>query len=265
MTDIHVLSGPGRTVPHPEVRRIEIADLGDALRRGYADFAAFPSFAVFLCLIYPVIGFALGGLMFGTNMLPLIYPFAAGFALIGPIAALALYEMSRQREAGREPDVSHAFDVVKSPSMPAILAVSALLIGLFVAWVATAQALHTAIMGPAWPASPTEFINGILTTREGWTLIAVGNLVGAVFAVIGFALSVVSFPLLLDRDVGAVAAVSTSLRVLAANPGTMALWGIVVAALLLLGSIPFFLGLAIVMPLLGHATWHLYRKVVVAP
>jgi uncharacterized membrane protein len=262
MTDIHILSGPGHTVPHPDIRRIAASDLWDALARGYDDFAAFPSFAVFLCLIYPVIGFALGGLMFGTNMLPLVYPFAAGFALIGPIAALALYEMSRQREAGSEPDVAHAFDVVKSPSMPAILAVSALLIALFVAWVAAAQALHTAIMGPTWPASPMEFINGILTTREGWTLIIAGNLVGAVFAVVGFALSVVSFPLLLDRDVGAVAAVSTSLRAVAANPGTMALWGIIVAALLLLGSIPFFLGLAIVMPLLGHATWHLYRKVV---
>jgi len=262
MTDIHVLSGPGHSLPHPAVRRIEASDLRDALARGYQDFAAFPSFAVFLCLIYPLIGFALGGLMFGTNMLPLVYPFAAGFALVGPIAALALYEMSRQREAGNAPDIDHAFDVVKSPSMPAILAVSALLIALFVVWVATAQALHTAIMGPRWPDNPAEFLRNILTTRDGWTLIVVGNLVGAIFAVVAFALSVVSFPLLLDRDVGALAAVTTSLRVVAANPGTMALWGIIVAGLLLLGSIPFFLGLAIVMPLLGHATWHLYRKVV---
>jgi uncharacterized membrane protein len=262
MTDIHVLSGPGHTVPHPGIRRIAASDLWDALARGYQDFAAFPSFAVFLCLIYPIIGFALGGLMFGTNMLPLVYPFAAGFALVGPIAALALYEMSRQREAGHEPDIAHAFDVVKSASMPAILAVSALLIALFIAWVAAAQALHTAIMGPVWPTAPMDFINGILTTREGWTLIIVGNLIGALFAVVAFALSVVSFPLLLDRDVGAVAAVTTSLRAVAANPGPMALWGIIVAALLLAGSIPFFLGLAVVMPLLGHATWHLYRKVV---
>jgi uncharacterized membrane protein len=262
MSDIHVIAGPGRTVPHPEIRRIDAADLKDSLRQGYADFAEFPSFAVFLCLIYPIIGFALGGLVFGTNMLPLAFPFAAGFALVGPIAALALYEMSRQREAGRVPDIGHAFDVVKSPSMPAILAVSALLIALFVVWVATAQALHTAIMGPAWTDDPAEFIRNILTTREGWTLIVAGNLVGALFAVVAFVIGVVSFPLLLDRDVGALAAVTTSLRAVAANPGTMALWGIIVAGLLVLGSIPFFLGLAVVMPLLGHATWHLYRKVV---
>jgi uncharacterized membrane protein len=262
MSDIHIWSGPGHSLPHPGIRSIETSDLWDALARGYADFAACPSFAVFLCLIYPIIGFALGALMFGTNMLPLVYPSAAGFALVGPVAALALYEMSRQREAGSAPDVSHAFDVVKSPSMPAILAVSALLIALFVAWIATAQALHTAIMGPTWPATPAEFLRGILATREGWTLIIVGNLVGALFAIVAFALSVVSFPLLLDRDVGAVAAVTTSLRAVAANPGTMTLWGIIVAGLLLLGSIPFFLGLAVVMPLLGHATWHLYRKVV---
>ena len=262
MSDIHVISGPGHTLPHPGIRRIAVSDLKDALARGYADFAEFPSFAVFLCLIYPIIGFALGGLVFGTNMLPLAYPFAAGFALVGPIAAIGLYEMSRQREAGHTPDVSHAFDVVRSPSMPAILAVSALLIAIFVVWVGTAQALHNAIMGPIWPATTSEFLRQILTTREGWTLIVVGNAVGAVFALVAFVIGAVSFPLLLDRDVGALAAILTSVRAVAANPGTMAIWGLIVAALLLLGSIPFFLGLAIVMPLLGHATWHLYRKVV---
>jgi uncharacterized membrane protein len=263
MSDIHVLAGPGHTLPHPEIRTIDTPDLVDALKRGYADFVAFPSFAVFLCLIYPVVGFALGALVFGTNLLPLAYPLAAGFALIGPIAALGLYEMSRQREAGHAPDVSHAFDVVRSHSMPAILAVSALLIALFVCWIAVAQSLYTAIMGPAWPASPAEFLRNIVTTREGWTLIFFGNIAGLVFAVVAFAVSAVSFPLLLDRDVGALAAIATSVRAVAANSGTMTLWGITVAGLLFLGSIPFFLGLAIVVPLLGHATWHLYRKVVV--
>jgi uncharacterized membrane protein len=262
MSDIHVISGPGHTLPHPGIRTIEVSDLKDALARGYSDLAAFPSYPIFLCLIYPIVGFALGGLAFGKNMLPLIYPLAAGFALIGPIAALGLYEMSRRREAGGEPDVTHAFDVVRSPSMPAILAVSALLVALFVAWIATAQALYTAIMGPVWPDDPVVFIRNIVTTREGWMLIFLGNMIGAVFAVVAFALSVISFPLLLDRDVGALAAIETSLRAVAANSGPMTVWGLIVAALLLLGSIPFFIGLAVVMPLLGHATWHLYRKVV---
>ena len=262
MSDIHVIAGPGRTVPHPEIRTIDTADLMDALKRGYADFVEFPSFAVFLCLIYPVVGFALGALVFGTNLLPLAFPLAAGFALIGPIAALGLYEMSRQREAGHAPDINHAFDVVKSPAMPAILAVSALLIALFVAWIATAQAMYTAIMGPVWPDTPGEFLRNIMTTREGWTLIFFGNIVGLLFAVVAFTISAVSFPLLLDRDVGALAAIVTSVRAVAANSGTMTLWGTLIAGLLFVGSIPFFLGLAIVVPLLGHASWHLYRKVV---
>lgn len=262
MSDIHILAGPGHTVPHPEIRTIEPSDIVDALRRGYADLAEFPSFAVFLCLIYPVVGFALGAMVFGTNLLPLAYPLAAGFALIGPIAALGLYEMSRQREAGHAPDIGHAFDVVKSPAMPAILAVSALLIGLFVIWIMTAHALYTAIMGPVWVDSASEFLRNILTTREGWTLIFFGNIVGLLFAVVAFAISAVSFPLLLDRDVGALAAITTSVRAVAANSGTMTLWGLVIAGLLFLGSIPFFLGLAVVVPLLGHATWHLYRKLV---
>jgi uncharacterized membrane protein len=262
MSDIHVLSGPGHTVPHPGIRTIDTSDLMDALKRGYADFIELPSFAVFLCLIYPVVGFALGAVVFGTNLLPLAFPLVAGFALIGPVAALGLYEMSRQREAGHAPDINHAFDVVKSPSMPAILAVSALLIGLFVAWIAVAQAMYTAIMGPVWPDTPAEFLRNIVTTREGWTLIFFGNMVGLIFAVIAFAISAVSFPLLLDRDVGALAAITTSVRAVADNSGTMTLWGILIAGLLFLGSIPFFLGLAVVVPLLGHASWHLYRKVV---
>ena len=262
MSQIHVIAGPDNTVPHPAIRTIEISDLWDALRLGYDDFMEFPSFAVFLCLIYPLIGFALGALTFGENMLPLFYPLAAGFALIGPIAALGLYEMSRQREAGQKPDLSHAFDVVKSPSMPAILAVSALLIALFVGWIAAAQALHGAIMGPAISQSPSAFLRAILTTREGWMLIFFGNMVGAVFAVVAFLIGAISFPLLLDRDVGALAAVETSARAVSANSGPMTLWGIIIATLLLLGSIPFFLGLAVVMPLLGHASWHLYRKLV---
>ena len=262
MSQIHVYAGPDNTVPHLAVRSVEPADLWDALKHGYDDFAACPSFAVFLCIIYPLIGFALGGLSFGTNMLPLLYPLAAGFAIVGPIAALGLYEMSRQREAGRAPDIAHAFDVVKSPSMPAILAVSALLIALFVAWLASAHALYTAIMGPDWPATPVAFLRNILTTREGWMLIFFGNIVGGIFAVAAFFVGAISFPLLLDRDVGALAAIETSARAVAANSGTMTLWGIIIAALLLLGSIPFFIGLAVVMPLLGHASWHLYRKLV---
>jgi uncharacterized membrane protein len=102
----------------------------------------------------------------------------------------------------------------------------------------------------------------VLTTPEGYRLIVVGNAVGFIFAVVAFALSAVSFPLLLDRHVGVAAAIVTSVRAVLKNPVTMAAWGLLVAVALAIGSLPFFIGLAVVMPVLGHATWHLYRKVV---
>jgi uncharacterized membrane protein len=106
------------------------------------------------------------------------------------------------------------------------------------------------------------FVSDVLTTRAGWTMIVVGCGVGFLFAALVLTISVVSFPLLLDRDVGVEAAVATSARVVRTNPVAMAAWGLIVAAGLVVGSLPLLLGLVIVMPVLGHATWHLYRRVV---
>jgi uncharacterized membrane protein len=238
------------------------ADLIDALAKGWNDFSAMPSHALFMCAIYPVIGLVLAGLTLGFATLPLLFPLAAGFALIGPIAAMGLYELSRRREAGLTTAASDALDVLHSPSIGAIVALGALLMIIFVVWVATARAIYVANFGYAAPASIGELVNDLLFTPGGWNLIVVGNGVGFLFAVVAMAVSVVSFPLLLDRDVGAAVALMTSVRVVAANPATMALWGLIVAVMLLIGSLPLFIGLAVVLPLLGHATWHLYRKVV---
>ena len=262
MPQLHVIAGADARPARPAIRRISAADLWDALARGYADFSAVPSHAVFLCLIYPLVGAFLGGLTLGYNVLPLAYPLMAGFAVLGPIAALGLYELSRRREAGSEADISHAFDVLHSPSFPAIAALGALLMILFLAWIATAQAIYQSLFGVLPPESITQFLRDVLTTSNGWKLIIIGNAVGFLFALASFVISVVSFPLLLDRDVGAAVAVATSVRTVLANPMTMALWGLIVTGLLVLGALPFFVGLAVVIPVLGHATWHLYRKVV---
>ena len=264
MAQIHVIGGAGERLEVPAVRRIEFSDLGDALAKGWDDFSAMPSHAIFLCLIYPLVGVFLIGLAFGYSVLPLLFPLAAGFALIGPVAAVGLYELSRRREAGLDSHWTHAFDVLRSSSLPAIIALGLLLMGIFLAWLGSAQALYQSLFGYLPPQSYAQFIQDIFTTRAGWQLIIWGNLIGFGFAVWALIISVVSFPLLVDRDVGAAAAITTSVRAVAANPVTMAAWGLIVAALLLIGSLPAFMGLAVVMPVLGHATWHLYRKVVQA-
>lgn len=264
MAQPHILVGQSETAAEPVVRRISPSDLLDALSQGLRDFAEMPSHALFLCVIYPVIGIVLASAMLGFSVLPLLYPLAAGFALLGPIAAIGLYELSRRREAGLESSAENALDVVHSPSIGAIVALGALLTVIFLTWMATANAIYVSYFGYARPESVASFLHDVFFTSAGWGLIIVGNLVGFLFAVVVLVISAVSFPLLIDRDVGAAVALLTSVRAVLANPVTMALWGVIVAGLLFLGSLPFFVGLAVVLPVLGHATWHLYRKVVVS-
>jgi len=258
----NIFVGAGTRPAHPVIRKIGLADLRDALAKGADDFYAMPTHAIFLCIIYPFVGFALARLAFGYSILPLLYPLASGFALVGPIAALGLYELSRRREAGLETSATRAFDVFESSSIGAVAVLAILLLIIFVVWVAVADAIYVANFGYASPPSVGAFLKDVLTTRPGWNLIIVGNGLGLLFAILVLTISVVSFPLLLDRDVGAAVALLTSIRAVAHNPLTMMVWGLIVAALLVVGSLPLFFGLTVVMPLLGHATWHLYRKVV---
>ena len=258
----HLLLGAGEAPAELTVNRIGFSDLKDALRRGLDDFIAMPTHAMFLAAIYPIVGLLIARLAFGYSILPLLYPLVTGFALVGPLAALGLYELSRRREAGLETSAGHALDVVDSSSIGALVALGLLLLGLFVLWIAFANAIYIANFGYAPPASIGSFVHDVLTTRAGWNLIVLGNGVGFLFAVAVLTISVVSFPLLLDRDVGAAVALLTSIRLVLKNPLTMAAWGLIVAALLFVGALPAFLGLTIVMPVLGHASWHLYRKAV---
>ncbi|HEY0526627.1 MAG TPA: DUF2189 domain-containing protein [Stellaceae bacterium] len=253
----------GRRAAVPEVRRIGLADLRIALSKGIADFAANRSDVVFLCLIYPVVGLVLGRLMFGYQMLPLLFPLASGFALVGPLAAIGLNEMSRQRERRGDVTWADAFCFLRSPSIGAITQLGGLLLAIFLIWMVAANVIYVLTFGPEPPVRIGAFIRDVLTTPAGWSLIVVGVGVGFLFAVLVLSLSVVSFPLLLDRPASFDTALRTSFRAVRMNVGPMAAWGLIVALALLIGSIPLFLGLIVVFPVLGHATWHLYRRVVV--
>ena len=247
---------------HLIVHRIEIADLRDVLSKGLADFGSYRTDVVFLCIIYPLIGLVLARFALDADLLPLLFPAASGFALLGPVAAVGLYEMSRQREQGIQASWADAFGMIRSPSFGTIVVLGLILLAIFLLWMGAAQVIYMLTLGPEPPVSATAFIGDVFTSGAGWAMIVVGMGVGFLFAVVVLAISVVSFPLLLDRDVGLGKAISTSVRVVAENPGPMAAWGLIVAGGLVIGSIPLFLGLIVVMPVLGHGTWHLYRKTV---
>lgn len=246
----------------PKIRKLTVADLTDSLRLGWEDFKAVPTHAVMLCAIYPVIGLLLARFILGYSVLPLLFPLTAGFALIGQFAALGLYEMSRRKEMGEEVSASQALDVFRSPAWPSMLGLGVILLVVFGIWIAFAQAIYVANFGYESASEIPGFLHLVLTTRAGWNLIVVGCGVGALFALATLAISVVSFPYMLDRNAHLVDAVLTSVRVTLANPAMVLLWGIIIGALMFVGSLPILLGLAVVLPVLGHASWHFYRKAI---
>lgn len=244
------------------VNEIGIADIKDALRQGYSDFMAQPSHLLFIALIYPIAGILLARLTVSYNIFPLLFPLASGFALLGPFAAIGLYEISRRREAGMDTSWKHALDVVHSPGIGQIAMLGALLMGVFLAWLFSAWIIYRWLMGDVPLDSLEGFMTPLLTTVNGWTMIILGNSLGLLFAILVFSMTVISFPLMLDRHVSMATAVKTSMAAVEKSPRGMLYWALTITALLVLGSLPVLVGLIIVMPVLGHASWHLYRKVV---
>lgn len=262
MSQFHVIAGAGDKLDMPVVRTISIADLTDALRRGATDFWEKPSHYVMLALIYPIVGIVLTVWMNGYHTWPLLYPLVGGFALVGPFAAIGLYEISRRREMGEDTSWRHAFEVLRSPAIGSIAAIAVMLLVVFTLWLTAAQALYEGLFGSTTPQTLDGLMAQVFNEPGGLTLLIVGSMLGAVFALFTLCTTVIAFPLLLDRDVGAFVAVETSFRAVMHNPVPMLVWGIMVGAGLFLGSLPLFVGLAVVIPIFGHATWHLYRKVI---
>lgn len=246
----------------PRVRVLDMEDISHALRAGWEDFKAARSDAMFLVFIYPLIGLGMVIAGFHLAVLPLLVPMVMGFALVGPAAAIGLYEISRRRERHEAVSWMSAFSVLRSPAFASILMLAFYLAALFVIWIMVAQAIYAATLGPELPISVRGFVEDVFTTGPGWTMMVLGTTVGAAFAYAALAISIVSFPLLLDRHVGLPVAVATSMEVMRKNRVICLAWGALVGTLLVLGSVPFFAGLIFVVPLLGHATWHLYRRAV---
>lgn len=261
MSDLPLAAYP-LAAPSPVVRRIGLPDLRAALAEGWKDFLAAPTQLVFLCILYPIIGLVAARVAVDDNLLPLAFPLVAGFALVGPVLAVGVYELSRRREAGLPVSWINAFDVLRNPAILSIAALGGVLFIILAAWLGVARAIYALTIGDEAPPAVGDFIATILASPHAWALLVVGNAAGFLFALLVLAIGAVSFPMLLDRNVSPQVAVQTSFRAVLANPGTMLAWGFVVAAVLLLGCVPLFVGLAVAMPVLGHATWHLYRRVV---
>lgn len=260
--EFHTGGEASTTLDLPAVRRIDLEDLREALTRGLDDFWAMPSHLVFFALVYPALGLLLARLAVGYDVLPLVFPLVAGFALVGPVAATGLYALSARREMGLESSWKDAWGVLRSPAMPSIAALGLVLMAIFVVWLYTAQSIYIWNFGYAQPESPETFLRQVLTTDAGHALIVQGVFAGFLFAVLVLAISIVSFPMMIDRHVGPVTAVLTSIRATLRNPVMVALWGAIVTAGLVIGSIPALVGLIVIMPVLGHASWHLYRRIV---
>jgi uncharacterized membrane protein len=248
--------------PAPAIRHIHAADVWQSLQEGFADFKAYRSDVIFLGVTYALVGLVMARTAFGMDLLPLLFPLASGFAIVGPLAAVGLYEMSRRREQGANVSWVNAFDVFKAPAMGSIMLLGLLLVAVFLLWLTAAWVIFQHTLGPSLPSSPGVFLHDVFLTGPGQTMIVVGISTGFFFALLAMMISVVSFPLLVDRDVGLDTAIKTSFRAVTANPGSMALWGAVVAASLIAGTALMFVGLMVAVPVLGHATWHLYRKLV---
>jgi len=225
------------------------------------DFQAVPLYGLVFGAFYAAGGIAILLCLTAFGMIYLVYPLAAGFALIGPFVAIGLYEVSRRREAGLPVSFGAIWAAVRMRSEIGWMAFVTLFV--FVVWMYQVRLLIALLLGlNASFGSLQEFITVLLTTNEGLLFLAVGNAVGAALSLILFSLTVVSFPLLLDRDVDFVTAMITSVRAVVMSPLPMIGWAALIVVLLVVSSMPYFLGLMVTLPVLGHTTWHLYRRII---
>ena len=261
MTD----SDPDLGLPHnapdemPEPAKIGFDAIGGSLRAGWRDFRRAPGYGLFFSAFYVLGGLVLTAVAAASGQEWWLMPFIVGFPLVAPFAAVGLYEVSRRLEAG-EPliwrEVMGTVFAQKDRQLPSMAMVVLLM---FMFWVFVAHTTFALFMGVSSLTNVTSSPEMLLQGR-GLIMLLVGTLIGAGFAAVLFSFTVVGLPLLLDREVDFITAIITSIKAVMLNPVVLAVWGLVIAAILLAGMLPLFLGLFIALPVLGHASWHMYRQ-----
>ncbi|MCM8730973.1 DUF2189 domain-containing protein [Hephaestia sp. GCM10023244] len=254
-------STPAPDAAETRIHQIDGDDLRWALREGWNDFRSMRGDILFAALLYPLIGLIAAAITFDSRLLPLFFPLVAGLSILGPIVSSGFYELARRREEGREANWTHFLDPLRERRR-GIVELTIWLVMLFLIWLGVAWLVYDLTLGALAPADIGSFLTALFTTREGWTMIVLGNVAGAVLAAVTIATTLVAAPMVVDKAVEADSAIAVSLRATRANAGTITRWGLIVVALLVIGAIPVFIGLAVVLPVLGYATWHLYTRLV---
>jgi uncharacterized membrane protein len=247
----------------PEVNALGFDDLKECLSKGISDFRKAPLFGLFFGGI-----FAFGGILIVQSIIFLekgwlIYPMLVGFPLIGPFVAVGLYDVSRRLEGGKPLPWNEILSVISLQTGRQLPYMAFVMLFIFWIWIYQVRLLIALILGRMSFTSFESFFQVIATTPEGWVFIGVGHVVGAFFALLLFSLTVISIPLILDRDVDFITGMITSVKTVARSPIVMLSWGVFVTLAVMVSFIPLFLGLLVVLPVLGHTTWHIYKKAVV--
>lgn len=247
--------------PLPGVRTITTADIKDALRAGVADLAGASGFSLFFGVVFSALGMLIWFLLVYQGSSYWALPLAAGFPLIGPFAAVGLYEISRRREKGEDLSWGIVLGAVVRGGSFQVPSYAFIVLFVFMVWVYLAHLIFALSFGLK-PLTNVMTSFDLLFSGPGLTMLVAGTIVGGAISMFLFVISVVSVPLLMDRDIDVVTAIITSVRAVAASPQPMLIWGVTLAGITVVAMLPLFLGMIIAFPVLGHASWHLFRKTV---
>ncbi|SPJ29127.1 DUF2189 domain-containing protein [Falsiruegeria mediterranea] len=246
----------------PQVNTLSAEDITAALKAGFADFLARPVMSGFFGLLYAVFGILIVWSLFRLGQLWVIIPAIAGFPLVAPFAAAGLYEMSRRRQANISFGWADILGVVANQRKREMGWMAFVTLFVFWVWIYQIRLWLAVILRDASFSDFGGFLNVVFFTPEGWLFLLIGTGVGAILSAVLFSVTVIAMPMLLDRETDFVTAMITSVRTVKENPVVMLTWAAIITGAMILSLVPAFLGLIVTLPVLGHTTWHLYRRAI---